>query len=148
MAVHITGIEKNSVAYRKKILPGDDLISINGEVINDMMDLQFFSTDSNLHLVLKRDGKEYELDIKKRDDYEPLGLEFETYLIDKHHSCKNKCIFCFVDQLPKGMREDLYFKDDDERLSFLFGNYITMTNLSNHEFEFRAFYTTIVSVCI
>lgn len=135
MAVHITGIEKNSVAYRKKILPGDDLISINGEVINDMMDLQFFSTDSNLHLVLKRDGKEYELDIKKRDDYEPLGLEFETYLIDKHHSCKNKCIFCFVDQLPKGMREDLYFKDDDERLSFLFGNYITMTNLSNHEFE-------------
>ena len=135
MAVHITGIDRGSLAAEYGILPGDDLISINGEVINDMMDLQFFSSDLNLKIVLKRDGKEFAIDMEKADEYDSLGLEFETYLIDKHHSCKNKCIFCFIDQLPKGMRPSLYFKDDDERLSFLFGNYITLTNLSRHEID-------------
>ena len=135
MAVHITGIDRGSLAAEYGILPGDDLISINGEVINDMMDLQFFSSDLNLKILLKRDGKEFAIDMEKADEYDSLGLEFETYLIDKHHSCKNKCIFCFIDQLPKGMRPSLYFKDDDERLSFLFGNYITLTNLSRHEID-------------
>ena len=135
MAVHITGIDRGSLSAEYGILPGDDLISINGEVINDMMDLQFFSSDLNLKIVLKRDGKEFEINMEKSDEYDSLGLEFETYLIDKHHSCKNKCIFCFIDQLPKGMRPSLYFKDDDERLSFLFGNYITLTNLSRHEID-------------
>ena len=128
MAVHITGIDRGSLAAEYGILPGDDLISINGEVINDMMDLQFFSSDLNLKIVLKRDGKEFEINMEKSDEYDSLGLEFETYLIDKHHSCKNKCIFCFIDQLPKGMRPSLYFKDDDERLSFLFGNYSQKIN--------------------
>lgn len=135
MAVHITGIDRGSLSAEYGILPGDDLISINGEVINDMMDLQFFSSDLNLKIILKRDGKEFEINMEKSDEYDSLGLEFETYLIDKHHSCKNKCIFCFIDQLPKGMRPSLYFKDDDERLSFLFGNYITLTNLSRHEID-------------
>ena len=135
MAVHITGIDRGSLAAEYGILPGDDLISINGEVIHDMMDLQFFSSDLNLKILLKRDGKEFVIDMEKADEYDSLGLEFETYLIDKHHSCKNKCIFCFIDQLPKGMRPSLYFKDDDERLSFLFGNYITLTNLSRHEID-------------
>ena len=133
--VHITGIDPGSIAEKHNILPNDDLISINGGIINDMMDLQFYSTDTNLKLILARQGKRIIMNIKKRDEYTPLGLEFETYLIDKHHSCTNKCIFCFVDQLPKGLRKDLYFKDDDERLSFLFGNYVTLTNLSRYELD-------------
>lgn len=135
MAVHITGIERGSVAEKYGILPGDELISINDEVINDMMDLQFYSTDTKLTVLINRNGEDRVIDIKKEDEYTPLGLDFETYLIDKHHSCKNKCIFCFIDQLPKGMRPYLYFKDDDERLSFLFGNYITLTNLSRREID-------------
>ena len=84
---------------------------------------------SQFRLALCRDGKLEYLDVKK-EEYEPLGCSFKTYLGDEKHSCDNHCMFCFIDQLPPGMRESLYFKDDDERLSFLFGNYITMTNLS------------------
>ncbi len=135
MAVHITNIEHGSVAEKYGILPGDELISINEEVINDMMDLQFYSTDTVLDVVIERKGEKQNITVKKEDEYTPLGLEFETYLIDKHHSCKNKCVFCFIDQLPKGMSPYLYFKDDDERLSFLFGNYITLTNLSRREID-------------
>ena len=135
MAVHITGIEKGTPAHKYNILPGDMLVSINGEEIFDMMDLQFYSTDTQLDVVISRNGQEISLHIVKEDDYTPLGLEFQTYLIDKQHSCKNKCIFCFVDQLPKGLRKDMYFKDDDERLSYLFGNYITLTNLSRREID-------------
>lgn len=135
MAVKITGIEPGSAAAKYDIKPGDSLLYINGEEINDMLDLQFYSADSHLCLSMKRKEQEFEIKIDKQDQYEPLGLEFETYLIDKHHSCKNKCIFCFIDQLPKGLRPSLYFKDDDERLSFLFGNYITLTNLSRHEID-------------
>ena len=135
MAVRITGVDKNSPSEKHNILPGDELISINGEEIFDMMDLQFYSTDTQLDVVVARGGEKMQITIEKEDEYTPLGLEFETYLIDKHHSCRNKCIFCFVDQLPKGLRKDLYFKDDDERLSFLFGNYITMTNLSRREID-------------
>lgn len=135
MAVRITGVDLGSPAREYKILPGDELVSINGEEINDMMDLQFYSADTDLHILLRRGGEDVKILLQKEDVYTPLGLEFETYLIDKHHSCKNKCIFCFIDQLPKGLRKDLYFKDDDERLSFLFGNYITLTNLSRHEID-------------
>ena len=135
MAVLITGIENNSISMQNGLLKGDKLVSINGEEINDMLDLQFYSANKNLTICIIRDDKEQTVNISKDDEYQPLGLEFETYLIDKHHSCKNKCIFCFVDQLPKGLRPSLYFKDDDERLSFLFGNYITLTNLSKHEID-------------
>lgn len=135
MAVRITGIEQGTPAEKYNILPGDELVSINGEEIFDMMDLQFYSTDTNLDVVISRNGENISLHIEKEDDYTPLGLEFQTYLIDKQHSCKNKCIFCFVDQLPKGLRKDMYFKDDDERLSYLFGNYITLTNLSRREID-------------
>ena len=135
MAVHIIGIEQGTPAHKYNILPGDDLVSINGEEIFDMMDLQFYSTDTELDLVISRNGEKISMHITKEDDYTPLGLEFQTYLIDKQHSCKNKCIFCFVDQLPKGLRKDMYFKDDDERLSYLFGNYVTLTNLSRREID-------------
>ncbi len=135
MAVRITGIEQRSPAEKYGILAGDNLISINGGEIFDMMDLQFYSTDTQLDIELERDGEKVHISLTKADAYTPLGLEFGTYLIDKQHSCKNKCIFCFVDQLPKGLRKDMYFKDDDERLSFLFGNYITLTNLSRREID-------------
>jgi len=135
MAVQITGIDSRSPAEKYGIMPGDQLISINGEEIFDMMDLQFYSTDTDMDIISSRNGENMQIVVQKEDEYTPLGLEFQTYLIDKHHSCKNKCIFCFVDQLPKGLRKDLYFKDDDERLSFLFGNYITMTNLSRREID-------------
>ncbi|MBR5521734.1 MAG: DUF512 domain-containing protein [Oscillospiraceae bacterium] len=135
MAVRITGIDRRSPAEKYGIRAGDMLISINGGEIFDMMDLQFYSTDIQLDILLERDGEKVQISLKKADAYTPLGLEFDTYLIDKQHSCKNKCIFCFVDQLPKGLRKDMYFKDDDERLSFLFGNYITLTNLSRREID-------------
>ncbi len=135
MAVQIIDVVQDSPAHKYNILPGDQLVSINGEEIFDMMDLQFYSTDTQLDVVISRGGENISLHIIKEDDYTPLGLEFQTYLIDKQHSCKNKCIFCFVDQLPKGLRKDMYFKDDDERLSYLFGNYITLTNLSRREID-------------
>ena len=93
MAVRITGVDLGSPAREYKILPGDELVSINGEEINDMMDLQFYSADTDLHILLRRGGEDVKILLQKEDVYTPLGLEFETYLIDKHHSCKNKCIF-------------------------------------------------------
>ena len=135
MAVLIKGVEKGSVADKHGIKTGESLVKINGEEINDMLDLQFYQSNSKLEIKLVSDGTEKAVTITDKDEYEPLGLEFETYLIDKHHHCKNKCLFCFIDQLPKGLRQSLYFKDDDERLSFLFGNYITMTNLTQKEVD-------------
>ncbi|MCR5485866.1 MAG: DUF512 domain-containing protein [Clostridiales bacterium] len=133
-AVVITGVNKNSPCGKKHILRGDVLISVNGREINDVLDYGFFISEKKLTLEVRSAEKQK---IKKftvrKDEYEDIGLEFETYLMDKQRRCANKCIFCFVDQLPKGMRESLYFKDDDSRLSFLFGNYITLTNLSRHE---------------
>ncbi|MEG1243298.1 MAG: DUF512 domain-containing protein, partial [Oscillospiraceae bacterium] len=97
---------------------------------------QFYSCDNKLEIKLENEkGKNYKIKFRKKDDYDDIGLDFETYLIDKKHSCRNNCVFCFVDQLPKGMRDSLYFKDDDERLSFFFGNYVTLTNLSQHDVE-------------
>ena len=133
MAVTIKNVEKSSCAYKKGIAPGDVLISINGNEIVDVLDYRFYQVNSKLELIIKtQKGDTKKVNIKKQE-YQELGLEFDSYLMDKEHSCRNKCIFCFIDQLPKGMRDTLYFKDDDSRLSFLFGNYITLTNLTEHE---------------
>ncbi len=134
MSVIISKVEAHSLAQRAGINDGEKLISINGNEINDILDYRYYETDRVLDIILESDGKQRTVNIKK-GEYQPIGLEFATYLMDKQRSCKNKCIFCFVDQTPKGMRESLYFKDDDERLSFLFGNYITLTNLTDREVD-------------
>ena len=123
-----------SPAAKHGILPGDILISINGHDINDVLDYRFRLTEKKITLLIHRGPDLKEITIKK-DEYSDIGLEFETYLMDKKHSCRNKCVFCFIDQLPKGMRDTLYFKDDDSRLSFLMGNYITLTNLSEEDVD-------------
>ena len=135
MAVRIGEIVKGSIAQKKKIGAGDVLISINGNEINDVLDYRFYINDTKLLLSLKTADGKSRLAVIHKDEFEDIGLEFETYLMDKQRSCKNKCIFCFIDQLPKGLRKSLYFKDDDSRLSFLFGNYITLTNLTDAEAE-------------
>lgn len=133
MAVTIKDVEKHSCAYKKGIAPGDVLLSINDNEIVDVLDYRFYQVNKKLVLLIQtKSGKTKKVKIKK-EEYQELGLQFDSYLMDKEHSCKNKCIFCFIDQLPKGMRDTLYFKDDDSRLSFLFGNYITLTNLTEHE---------------
>ena len=135
MLATIKNIESGSPASKTKIKAGDTLLSINGHNITDVLDYKYYSYDCLLHLELKNEsGKIYKVKIKKPEGLDP-GLEFETYLMDKARSCANNCVFCFVDQMPKGMRETLYFKDDDARLSFLMGNYITMTNLSQREVQ-------------
>ena len=133
MAVKITGTDKGTPAERAN-LKGATLLYIDGNEIHDMLDYEFFSQGSELELSVMRGGALEYLQISK-EEYQPLGCCFQSYLIDKKHSCCNKCIFCFIDQLPKGLRDTLYFKDDDERLSFLFGNYVTLTNLSAREVE-------------
>lgn len=132
--VRIDSIAAGSRAESLGILPGDSLVSINGHEITDVLDYRFFETERELSLCLERAGKPYRVELHK-PQYAEIGLEFETYLMDKQHSCRNKCIFCFIDQLPPGMRETLYFKDDDDRLSFLFGNYITLTNIDDREID-------------
>ena len=133
MAVKISEIVKGSIAGKKKICAGDMLLSINGNEINDVLDYHFYLNEKKLVLSLKTSEGKSKLVMIKKDEFEDIGLEFETYLMDRQRSCKNKCIFCFIDQLPKGLRKSLYFKDDDSRLSFLFGNYITLTNLTDSE---------------
>ena len=135
MSVKISGVAPDSIAHKKRISAGDELISINGKEINDVLDYRFYLNDRRLRLVLKHPNGGSKLVVIRKDESDDIGLEFETYLMDKQHSCKNKCVFCFIDQLPKGLRDSLYFKDDDARLSFLFGNYITLTNLSDAEVQ-------------
>lgn len=132
MAVIIKGVEAGSLAARKGIRPGDTLEAINGEAIRDVLDYRFYMTDSRLELSLRRDGAAFSVPVRK-GEYDDLGLEFETYLMDRQHTCRNKCIFCFVDQLPRGLRDSLYVKDDDSRMSFLFGSYVTLTNLTEED---------------
>ncbi len=132
--VKIIGVEKKSLAEKAGVREGDVLVSINGKEIADVLDYRFRLCEKKIVLSLLRDGKPISVKIKKDED-DDVGLEFETPLMDKKQSCRNKCIFCFIDQNPGGMRESCYFKDDDSRLSFLHGNYITMTNLSEHEIE-------------
>lgn len=132
MRNRIKSIDSDS-PLSSRVQPGDALISINGKAVTDVLDYKFYAYDSALRLVFKRqDGSEYTLCLKKEEGGE-LGLNFESYLIDNPRSCANSCVFCFIDQLPKGMRKSMYFKDDDARLSFLMGNYITLTNLSERE---------------
>lgn len=131
MPVKIKNVKKLSSCGLHGINSGDLLLSIDGNEIEDVLDYDFYMTDGKVSLEFLCGEKTKTVKTTK----EKCGLEFETYLMDKQQGCKNKCIFCFIDQLPKGMRKTLYFKDDDSRLSFLFGNYITLTNISEHEIE-------------
>lgn len=131
----IRSIDAHSPAQKAGIKAGETLKQVNGHRIVDVLDYKFYTYDPKLVLLLEKpDGKERTVKVRKQEG-EELGLNFETYLMDKARCCANRCIFCFVDQLPKGMRETLYFKDDDARLSFLMGNYITLTNLSERELD-------------
>ncbi len=136
----IKDIAPESIAEEMGLEPGDELLSVNGEKITDVLDYRFQAAGEDiLLLVKKKNGEEWELEIEK-DYSDDLGITFEDGLMDEYKSCRNKCIFCFIDQLPKGMRDTLYFKDDDTRLSFLQGNYVTLTNLSDEDIERICFY--------
>ena len=131
----IKEVEPGSIAEELEIEPGDKLLSINQNEIEDVFDYHFYVNDEYLTvLVQKKNGEEWELEIEKEYE-EDLGISFEEGLMDEYHSCCNKCVFCFIDQMPPGMRETLYFKDDDARLSFLQGNYITLTNMKEKDIE-------------
>lgn len=129
----IDNVNENSIAKEMGIEPGDILVSINNNKITDIIDYKYLITDDFITVTIqKKDGELWDLEIEKEYD-EDIGISFTNPLIDNAKNCRNKCIFCFIDQLPKGMRQTLYFKDDDSRLSFLQGNFITLTNLSDEE---------------
>ena len=132
--VKIISVDANSRAKKVGICENDILVSINGREINDVLDYRFHLANRSIDVCILRDTKELHFSIVKAE-YDDIGLDFETPLMDKKHSCENKCIFCFIDQLPKGLRKTLYFKDDDSRLSFLHGNYITLTNLDDKDID-------------
>ncbi len=134
MAVFIKSVESNSPADYAQLRSGDYLLAIDGNEISDMLDYEYFSSKAELELSIMMGGKLEYVTIEK-EEYEPLGLIFDTFLIDKPRVCKNKCTFCFADQLPKGLRTSLYKKIDDERMSFFFGNSITLTNLTERDAE-------------
>ena len=135
MAVKIFDVTTGSHADKAGIKKGETLLSINSNEIVDVLDYRFYQVNRKLTLEVEDEDKNVRTIEMTKGEYEEIGLEFETYLMDKQHSCRNKCIFCFIAQLPKGLRESLYFKDDDSRLSFLFGNYITLTNITEHEID-------------
>ncbi len=136
MAVKIQKVNPDSLCGKKGITAGYVLLSVNGHDINDVLDYRFYANSKRINISFQSpDGEIVTHRLKNELNPEALGLEFETYLMDKHHSCKNKCIFCFIDQMPHGMRKSLYFKDDDSRLSFLFGNYVTLTNMSEADID-------------
>lgn len=131
----IKKILPGSIAEEFELAPGDRLISINGHEIEDIFDYQFYAEDTYIEILIEKpDGDQWILEVDKEED-EDLGIEFDNGLMDEYRSCHNKCIFCFIDQMPKGMRDTLYFKDDDSRLSFLQGNYVTLTNMSDHDLD-------------
>lgn len=133
--IKIKEIIPDTPAYRThKINAGDSLISINGHRINDVLDYMYYSAENELALVISRNGTEFTVNIEK-SEYDDLGIESESFLMDKKRTCHNKCVFCFIDQMPEGMRDTLYFKDDDARLSFLQGNYVTLTNLGQSDID-------------
>ena len=135
MSVKIKSVQAHSPAVRAGIRPGEILEEIDGNIIEDFLDYRFFMASENVNLLIRSDkGEDRKVHIRK-GEYEDLGLEFGNDLMDEQRSCRNQCIFCFIDQMPPGMRPTLYFKDDDARLSFLYGNYITLTNLSEHDIE-------------
>lgn len=128
-------VQPGSIAEEMDIEAGDVLVSINGKEIEDVFDYHFFVNDTFLDVIIRKaNGEEWELEIEKEYD-EDLGIEFENGLMDDYKSCTNKCMFCFIDQMPPGMRETLYFKDDDSRLSFLQGNYVTLTNMKDKDLD-------------
>ena len=131
----ISGVLPGSIAEELEIEPGDVLVSINDQMVKDVFDYRYLMNDEYVTLLVKKaNGEEWELEVEKDYD-EDLGIDFENGLMDEYRSCSNKCIFCFIDQMPPGMRETLYFKDDDSRLSFLQGNYVTLTNMSDGDIE-------------
>ncbi len=131
----IRSVQKDSIAEELEIENGDELLSINGQEVKDVFDYRYLCLEEELTvLIRKANGEEWELDIEK-DEEEELGIEFENPMMDDYRSCSNNCIFCFIDQMPPGMRDTLYFKDDDSRLSFLQGNYVTLTNMKDEDLE-------------
>ncbi len=130
----IVSVDDSSPA-RGKVRPGDELLKINGSEIVDVLDYKYYSYESKLVLTLRAPDGGYRVVTVRKGEGQDLGLNFESYLMDQARACRNRCLFCFVDQLPRGMRRTLYFKDDDARLSFLTGNYITLTNLSERELQ-------------
>lgn len=132
--VKVTDVEKGSLAEGAGLKRNDMLATLNGHPVRDVLDYRFYLAERSLTLVCRRGDKSLSFFIEK-DEYEDIGLEFETPLMDKKKTCHNKCIFCFIDQMPKGYRETLYFKDDDSRLSFLQGNYVTMTNMTEEDID-------------
>ncbi len=132
--VTVQSVDRASLAEKAGIMAGDILISVNENEIRDVLDYRYYITECSLSLLVHRGPELLTFKIKK-GEYDDLGLNFETYLMDKKHTCRNKCIFCFIDQNPHGMRNTIYFKDDDSRLSFLLGNYITLTNLSDADID-------------
>ena len=134
MAMKIARVEPGSEAEALGLGPGDELLSVDENELNDSLDYDFYTDSKSFHLKARVADGIREWDVQ-RTERGPFGCDFQTYLGDQKHSCSNHCMFCFIDQLPPGMRESLYFKDDDERLSFLFGNYITMTNMQDHEID-------------
>ena len=135
MPVTVSSVESGGLAHRHGIECGDKIIAINGNEINDILDYRFYETDRKLRILREKcGGIRLEVTVRK-GQYDSLGVECGTYLMNQQRSCRNKCVFCFIDQLPRGMRKSLYFKDDDDRLSFLFGNYITLTNIDEREID-------------
>lgn len=131
----IKNVLPSSIAEELEISAGDKLLAINDQEIEDVFDYHFLANEEYLTVLIEKpDGEQWELEIEKEYE-EDLGIEFEQGLMDEYRSCRNKCIFCFIDQMPKDMRETLYFKDDDSRLSFLQGNYVTLTNMSDHDID-------------
>ena len=132
--VKINSVMHGSPCDKHGIQGGDTLVRINGHDIKDVLDYMYYAADTDITLEIERDNIPLTIHIIK-DEYDDLGLEFETFLMDKKQSCSNKCVFCFIDQMPPGMRETLYFKDDDARLSFLQGNYVTLTNMKQEDID-------------
>ncbi|MCM1507232.1 MAG: DUF512 domain-containing protein [Ruminococcus flavefaciens] len=132
--VKIKSIIHGSPAERMGVLPEDTLFSINGQEIHDVLDYMFYAAETSVSLEIIRNDEKFSVPIEK-DEYDDIGLEFDTFLMDSKQSCRNKCVFCFIDQMPPNMRETLYFKDDDARLSFLQGNYVTLTNLEQSDID-------------
>ena len=130
----IKSVDPGSIAEELELEPGDRLLTINGNEVEDIFDYEYYvDSESMVMLVEKADGEQWELEIE--NEYQDLGITFENGLMSDYKSCSNKCIFCFIDQMPPGMRETLYFKDDDSRLSFLQGNYVTLTNMKEHDIQ-------------
>ncbi|MBO5929877.1 MAG: DUF512 domain-containing protein, partial [Clostridia bacterium] len=130
---YVASVDSGSIAEELGICPGDLVVSVDQTPIVDYLDYKFLSTNEEIVLtVLKESGEQIEFEIEN-EDMEDLGINFETMLFDSPRSCRNQCIFCFIDQMPKGMRESLYFKDDDSRLSFFYGNYVTLTNMKEDD---------------